>query len=525
MIFSSTYNVMQYCDGTNWVNMGGVASSVTAAGSSGALQFNTGNTLDADSSYLIWDKTNHRLGIGSTTPTVALDIVGAAKISTTLAVTGNVTLSGTGNSVGTITSGTWHGTAIDLASYVSGNLPVTNLNSGTSASSSTYWRGDGTWAIPSGLAPGGSAGGDLSGTYPSPTVAKINGVALGTTTATAGNLLIGSGTQWVTSAVTGDITITSGGVTAIGSAKVTNAMLAGSIALSKLSTTGTASSSTYLRGDGAWTAPAAAASGSDGYVQFAASSALSSDSALFWDNTNKRLGIGTATPSQALTVAGSMNAYNFYVVNQGTGDAGTIGFGNSNGPGIQFYGSGTADAGALKLLTAGSERVRIDSSGNVGIGRTSPDAKLSLSKGDYIDWNDTNDSIMQQDSPSWLANANTMTFSAYDGAWAFRNSHGGAVPMVIYASGNVGIGTTSPMNGTGLSGLHVYGAGTNTGAIRAQTTGDGSYIQVQNNGSFKAFTGLNNSGAIDYAIGHYGMSGAGMAFYYGTSPTEAMRIN
>lgn len=54
------------------------------------------------------------------------------------------------------------------------------------------------------------------------TVAKINGASLGTTTATSGNILIGSGAAWVTNAVTGAISLSSTGVTALTSSAFGN---------------------------------------------------------------------------------------------------------------------------------------------------------------------------------------------------------------------------------------------------------------------------------------------------------------
>lgn len=95
------------------------------------------------------------------------------------------------------TSGGYHVTLV-APSGMSSNYQLTLPTSAGSSGQVLATDGTGAlnWTTITGVTPGGTASGDLSGSYPSPVVAKIQGVAVSATAPASGQIMSYNGSQW-----------------------------------------------------------------------------------------------------------------------------------------------------------------------------------------------------------------------------------------------------------------------------------------------------------------------------------------
>ncbi len=243
-------------------------------------------------------------------------------------------------------------------------------------------------------------------------------------------------------------------------------------------------------------------------------------------DSSENVGIGTSSPSNYHT---GTNLTLF-----GSGDSGvTIASGTSNASRIHFADGTSGDAqyrgyvvyahasDSLQIATSGSERMRIDSSGNVGIGTSSvgsetlvvekssgtPTIRINAPSGSQAQLKLQADGTV---TDTQMIHANTdasLGFSRWDGS-AYQER------MRIDASGNLLVGKTSA-NATDVGIVanangRLYAAASGASSIFNRTSSDGDIVDFRKDGSTVGSIGIQSTGFyIDGESGHAGIRFAG----------------
>jgi hypothetical protein len=157
-------------------------------------------------------------------------------------------------------------------------------------------------------------------------------------------------------------------------------------------------------------------------------------------DTSGNVGIGTSSPSRQLVVYGSAP----YIALQNSTT------GSTSGDGLQIQEAGgdayiwNYENSFMSFGTNATERMRISSTGNVGIGQSSPAAKLDVVGEIYASQATAN---TQQIRLTPQASGENIIYSTYAGTNSYLPlsfNVGGAERLRIATSGNVGVGTNNP---------------------------------------------------------------------------------
>jgi hypothetical protein len=218
------------------------------------------------------------------------------------------------------------------------------------------------------------------------------------------------------------------------------------------STSGILTSTDWNAFNGKYNLPAL----NNGSVLFSNGSTIAQkNSHFFWDNTNNALGIGTNTPSAGLNIHGYGWDNGFRISQSASGGVGPAVFLDGDRDFALISTSSGAGAGANKFsiydATAGQYRMTIDQNGSVGVGTSTPAAKMDVagtaglkvssdhSGTGYTDWIAGNFGG-QGDKRVVIGVYDTIaTIGAHNAsltAWRALSINPGP--------GNVGIGTTNP---------------------------------------------------------------------------------